>query len=341
MSHKIFVLLFSILFISCSSKNYSHSKNYQFKSANGLPNYQDLNYWAAHPWKKDLSDSIPEALRYSFQYDSLADVFFVHPTTLTSLKDDRWNADIDDAEINAKTDYSPILYQASVFNEKTRVFAPRYRQAHIKSFYKKGVEADQALELAYTDVKTAFLFYLQNYNNGRPIIIASHSQGTKHTTRLLKEFFENKPLQKQLVCAYLLGLSVPVDYFTDINTCADPTATGCIISWRIFKSGSIEPEFIANENYNSIVVNPLSWATGTELISAQNNLGGVLKNFKKIVPGVVNAQIHNNILWSSKPDIPGKIFFTRTNYHIGDINLFYVNIRKNVEQRITAFLNSN
>jgi hypothetical protein len=45
-------------------------------------------------------------------------------------------------------------------------------------------------------VKTAFLYYLQHYNNGRPIIIASHSQGATHGKRLLKEFFDGKELQK-------------------------------------------------------------------------------------------------------------------------------------------------
>ncbi len=47
-------------------------------------------------------------------------------------------------------------------------------------------DTDSAFEIAYADVKAAFEFYLKIYNNYRPIIIASHSQGTKHTGRLLK-----------------------------------------------------------------------------------------------------------------------------------------------------------
>ena len=53
------------------------------------------------------------------------------------------------------------------------------------------------------DVKAAFQYYLEHYNNGRPIIIASHSQGTTHAKRLLKEFFDGTALQHQLVAAYL------------------------------------------------------------------------------------------------------------------------------------------
>ena len=333
-----FFIVFLLTVSSCSKKNHASQTTYQFTSKTKIPDYTNLDYWAAHPWKKDLSDSVPADIRQQYRQDSLADVFFIHPTTLTNNTDTRWNAEIDDASINAKTDYSTILYQASVFNESCRIFAPRYRQAHIKAFYITGAEADTAFEIAYADVKAAFEFYLQNYNHKRPIIIASHSQGTKHAGRLLKEFFENKPLQTKLVCAYIIGMPVPEDYFTSLKPCEDSLATGCFVSWRTFKNESAEPQFILDEKFKSVVVNPLTWTTETTLISAKNNKGGVLKNFNNVVPHVVSAQIHNNILWSSKPDVPGKIFYTQKNYHIGDINLFYMNIRENAAARIHAFL---
>ena len=85
------------------------------------PDYQDLNYWAAHPWKWDPSDSVPAPLKIEpmiiGRIDSSVDVFFLHPTSFTKNKDRHIaNASIDDDYINAKTDYSTILYQASVFN---------------------------------------------------------------------------------------------------------------------------------------------------------------------------------------------------------------------------------
>ncbi len=325
-------------FISCSKKNYTQQGSYQPKSDTIIPDYNNLYYWAAHPWKKDLSDSIPADLKENYEADSLADVFFIHPTTLTDQNDARWNAAINDTFINSKTDISTILYQASVFNEKCRVFAPRYRQAHIRNFFINTPGTDTAFEIAYTDVKAAFEFYLKNHHNNRPIIIASHSQGTKHAGRLLKEFFENKPLHQRLVCAYLIGLPVPVDYFSTLKPCNDSLATGCFVSWRTFRKNTEEPEFIAGETFKAVVINPLTWTSETSFISSKFNKGGVLKNFNRVVPRVVSAQIHHNILWSSKPDVPGKIFYTQKNYHIGDINLFYINIRENAEARIKAFL---
>jgi hypothetical protein len=323
---------------SCSTKNYAHLSEYQFKSKNKIPDYSNLNYWAAHPWKKDLSDSVPRELLNTYKPDSLADVFFIHPTTLTDKSDSSWNATIDDAGLNEKTDYSTILYQASVFNETCRVFAPRYRQAHIKSFFIHSPESDSAFEIAYADVKAAFEFYLKTYNNNRPIIIASHSQGTKHAARLLKEFFENKPLQTQLVCAYIIGLPVSLDYFSTLKPCADSLTNGCFVTWRTFKRESAEPEFIVKEQFKCVVINPLTWTTTLDFAPSILNKGGILRNFNHVVPHAVSAQIHNNILWSSKPDVPGKIFYTQKNYHVGDINLFYMNIRENISARISAFL---
>jgi hypothetical protein len=334
-----FILLLSciLLLTACGKKNYAFLPEYQFRNTTGTPDYSNLDYWAAHPWKRNPADSVPGALRTSSHFDSAVDVFFIHPTTLTSYADHRWNADLDDARLNAKTDYSTILYQASVFNEKCRVFAPRYRQAHIRCFFVPDSVSRPYFDLAYEDIRTAFLYYMQNLNHGRPVIIASHSQGTRHAARLLKEFFDNRPLANKLVCAYIIGLPVADSFFTELKPCRDSASTGCIISWRTYKSGYTEPKFVARENFNAVVVNPLSWTTDTLNRSAVFNRGGVLKNFNKIVPHVVSARVHKNVLWCSKPNVPGKIFFTKKNYHIGDINLFYMNIRDNIAVRILAF----
>jgi len=151
---------------SCSDKYLVYKDQYRFKSKDGKPDYSDLHYWAAHPWKWDPSDSIPAPLRNE-KRDSAVDIFFLHPTMYTmKQKNNKLNADIDDEYINAKTDYSTILYQASVFNQHARVFAARYREAHISTYLiKDSVVAAAAFDLAYEDIKTAFEYFLQYYNN--------------------------------------------------------------------------------------------------------------------------------------------------------------------------------
>ena len=334
------ILITSALFFlsSCSQKNFSYKEQYTFKNINSKPDYSNLNYWAAHPWKWDPSDSVPAPLQSNYIKDSVADVFFIHPTTLTDYSDARWNANIDDSSLNAKTDYSTILYQASVFNEQCRVFAPRYRQAHLKAFYNNDKQKDSAaFDLAYTDVKSSFEYYLQYFNNGRPIIIASHSQGTVHAGKLLKEFFEGKALHNRLVCAYIIGMPIPENYFTDLKPCKDSLGTGCFVGWRTVKRNYNDTIFVSKETFKSYVTNPLTWTLNDEFAPAYLNTGGVLTNFNKITKGVVDAQVNGNVLWTCKPKFFGNIFLTKKNYHIGDINLFYTNIRNNVRTRIKMF----
>jgi len=331
-------ILFFLFFVGF--KSYCQPKdNFDKISKVDVTNYENFKNWAAHPWKKDNSDSIPKNLIEIETKDSIADVFFIHPTTFTQKDFKEWNADINDEELNINTDNTTILYQASVFNKSCRVFAPRYRQAHINAFYINQDSAKQYFDIAYNDIKNAFQYYLEHYNNGRPIIIASHSQGTKHAGRLLKEFFENKPLFKQLICAYIIGMPIPENYFTSIPPCGEANQTGCFVGWRTYKEG-YTPDNIKNEKFKCIVVNPLSWKLNEDYVSIKMNRGGVLKNFNKIVPKVVDAKISNNILWSCKPNVFGKLFFTAKNFHIGDINLFYMNIRENVDVRIKSYMDS-
>ena len=264
------------------------------------------------------------------------DVFFLHPTTFGSKKDTAWNADINDSVVNAKTDYTTILYQASAFNEG-RIFAPRYRQANIRAYFSKDtVSALRAFDRAYEDIKTAFQYYLDHFNQGRPIIIASHSQGSTHAERLLKEFFENKPLKSQLVAAYIIGMVIPKNYFDSLQPCRDSAQTGCFVGWRSLQEG-YEPDFVKKEKGNSYVVNPLLWVINEDYASSALNRGAVLLKFNKVFPQFADAQIHDGVLWMHKPHFPGSFLYRSKNYHIGDINLFYVNIRDNMRTRVNAF----
>ncbi len=326
------------LVVGCSRKNFSNKNTYNFRSGNGKPDYTDIRYWAAHPWKWDPSDSVPKDLRSTYLQDSVVDVFFIHPTTLTSNSDTSRNARIDDEQINNKTDFSSILYQASVFNEQGRVFAPRYRQAHFGNYFTDDtLRAKKSFDLAYEDVKNAFEVYLQDFNNGRPIVIAAHSQGTTHAARLLKEYFEGKVLQNRLVCAYIVGMPIPEDYFSVLRPCRDSLDTGCFMAWRTFKRGSPGSRFVQKETFKSVVTNPLTWTLDTLYAPDSLNTGGILRNFNKLNPAVVDAQVHENILWVSKPKFFGNFLIKSDNYHIGDINLFYNNIRQNLKTRIGMF----
>jgi Protein of unknown function (DUF3089) len=204
-------------------------------------------------------------------------------------------------------------------------------------FYDDTARAKQAFELAYSDIKKAFIHYLDYYNQGRPIIIASHSQGTTHAKRLIKEFFDGQTLKNRLVVAYLVGIYVDKNQFATIPVCRDSLQTGCFVSWRTFRRDYEGPSYISLEPGTATVVNPLTWTTDTVIAPKSLNKGAVLYKYNKVFPHTNDAQVRGNILWISKPKFPGGVLYKSKNYHVGDINLFYMNIRQDVRRRISLF----
>ena len=336
-------LLACLLFIvsGCGNSYRQFRSNYPVNTSTSEPDYSDLQHWAAHPHKSDPSDSVPVPLRKGYKPDSTIDVFFLHPTTyLDPLRVLGWNAPVNDIELNMRTDYTTILFQASIYNEVGRVFSPRYRQANLSAYFPQNADdsarALEAFELAYQDIKTSFGYYMEHYNNGRPIIIAAHSQGSTHGKRLLKEFFDSTRLKNKLIAAYLVGMPIESNYFSTLKACVNPWQTGCICSWRTYKDG-YQPEFVGNEKFTAIVTNPLTWDSSKPNATRDLNKGGVLLKFNKTVNRVANAAVHGNVLWAEKPHFFGNLFYTSKNYHVADMNLYYLSIRENAALRGKAY----
>ena len=136
-------------------------------------------------------------------------MFFIYTLHFFQTKKKDWNADIWTSSIRQDVFQKAIKYQASAWLNAGNLYVPFYRQAHYRIFLNPfSKEGEAAWEVAYQDIKNAFQFYVRHYNKGRPIIIASHSQGSMHAKRLIKEFFDQKPLQNQLVAAYLIGTRI-------------------------------------------------------------------------------------------------------------------------------------
>ncbi|MFN7115842.1 MAG: DUF3089 domain-containing protein [Saprospiraceae bacterium] len=333
------LLLLIVLFISACSTITSLPSQREAKSY--APDYFAPDSWAALPTKADNADRTPADTMPDRQASAEADVFFLHPTTYTEKrkKNDPWNASIYDIKLNKKTDDYPILYQASLFNAAGRVYAPRYRQAHLSAYFLEDtIKQKEIFDIAYNDVKRAFVHYLKHYNKNRPIIIASHSQGTTHAKRLLREFFDGKPLQNQLVAAYLVGIPVEADYFSYLKPCDSATDNGCFMSWRTYQKGRY-PKW-HKPGTPVVVTNPLTWSSDTSYAEKTLNNGGVLYKYNVILPAIADAQVHDGLLWINKPKFPGSFLWWNPNYHAGDYNLFYLNVRYNARQRVQSYLSN-
>jgi hypothetical protein len=171
-------------------------------------------------------------------------------------------------------------------------------------------------------------------------MIASHSQGSTHAKRLLKEFFDDKPLAKKLVAAYIVGMAIDPGDYVQLKACETPEATGCICAWRTYEEGYI-PDFVKKEKFNSIVTNPLSWNKNDTIVDRKLNKGSVLYQFNKITPKVADAINHEGILWSKKPHFLGSFLFRTSNYHIADYNFYYLSVRQNAVDRVNNYFKSN
>lgn len=323
------------------------------------PDYGELSNWAASPHKPSLSDVSPGFI-LPRQHIKAADVFFIHPTTyicsdhghcsimlerneinrvIAHENREPPNAATDDKKLNAYTDRGTIRMQASAFNDCGRIFAPRYRQAHLKMFFLKPSDrVTAAFDLAYGDIKRAFEYYLDNEGGNRPIIIAGHSQGSLLGIRLLREFFDGTALQKRLVCAYLPGFHLPKDSFIHLPLAADERALGGFLGWRSYQRGRV-PVDLPQEKGDSLCVNPLVWTDTMAKISIGRVISGI-EDMNTPMPQGLAATIEPQtkvLLVDLPPQMPPKMR-KHQNLHLYDYSLFWLLIRENAIKRTMCFL---
>ncbi|TCP28217.1 DUF3089 family protein [Tenacibaculum skagerrakense] len=331
-SFKLFFFLFAVVsFYNCKSTY----KTQAFLQENipPKPDYTKESSWAVLPEKYT-----EEFKQYaSTNIDKLqTDVFYVYPTLISDKKDVRWNVPITDSEQNDKVLNKAVLMQASAFATAGKVYVPYYRQAHIRSYRMFNQGGKEAQELAYSDVKNAFEIYLKKYNNGRPIIIVGHSQGTTHTSRLLKEFFDGKPLQSKLIAAYIPGIRMKADTYTSIQPMTTPNETGGFVSWNTYKKGHY-PKKDKDWYKGSVTTNPITWDNSKETTLEEHK--GFLYTNGKIYDEALSIKITDGLVWSSNPKFPMCFFMSfLKNYHAGDINLFWQDIRDNAVLRVNTWL---
>ncbi len=173
--------------------------------------------------------------------DPPIDCFYVYPTVSGQTTT---NADltVDPAQT------AVAILQASRFSQVCRVYAPMYRQITVTGIRAllsgalPGGEAAASITTAYGDVLSAWQDYLAHYNNGRGVVLISHSQGTLMLRRLLISEIDPKPeMRGLLVSALLIGGNVTVAKgkdvggdFQNIPACRSADQTGCVVAYSAF-----------------------------------------------------------------------------------------------------------
>jgi len=301
------------------------------------PDYFNRDHWAALPDRQDGADYTPAGVTDG-QAQASADVFFVHPTTY--LSNAGWNAPMGHESSGRWVDNAVMMGQASVFNGAARVFAPRYRQAQIYAFLALEDGGNDALELAYTDIETAFDYFLTEYNQGRPFIVAGHSQGALLTRWLIERRISGTPLRQRMVAAYPIGYPMAVaelaESMPDIPVCGFANQTGCLATWNTISDGykAVQP------TAGLVCVNPLTWTKDATQGNFEDNKGAMSKKSEALMMAVADGRCDNGMLYVSEirtdvyDDLPD---MGKGNHHLIDYSLFWSNFRNNVSDRVAAF----
>ena len=313
--------------------------------------------------KQRIASFMEEASDYSIQDNWLhlpdeaakrVDTIYLYPTAIMDASEgapEICEIDNESMRTMAKGFYEG---QAVVYDESTNVYAPYYRQVNLAAVTGLSTEERDALSSStpQTDVFAALDYYFENYNGGRPFILAGHSQGSQMLTNVLGKYMkDHEDYLKRMVAAYVIGYSVTDEFLAEhpyLTFAEGETDTGVIVSWNTEGEG--------NKDQDSFVIlpgakciNPLNWVTDEAYAPATLNLGGRIMNSDsgeyETVPEAADAQIYPErgviITTTTAINPVAAEGFGTDSFHNGDYSLFYYNLQENVEKRIEAFFSKN
>jgi hypothetical protein len=315
-----------LFFIACINSLFFFSQPLDFSSAE---NWLVLPEKSPKFFKESTIDST---------YIRSVDVFYIFPTLLVDYSDLRWNAEMTDIKWKEEALETAIRYQASAWVECGRMFAPYYRQAHLKAYDSIQGRGREALLFAYEDIRASFMEYLEKYNEGRPFILAGHSQGCTQLTLLIKEFIDDKPLAKQLIAAYMPGIGLNSNEFHSIPFMTTPKQVGGFVTWNTMND---QPD---NDLYplwykGKVCINPITWDL-TKTTPRSLHKGFYYTN-EKCYTQVFETELIDGAICVRNFRPPFQLAVKKyKNLHIGDVNLFWKDIELNCKERIKAYLDA-
>ena len=297
------------------------------------PDYSNTDFWAVLPeqYPAELLDITNSTSQ------NKVDVFFVYPTLLTDKKDPSWNADLSREDIRKDVLDKSVKFQASSWAKAGNIYVPFYRQSHYKTYVEPyDQDGPASWKIAYEDVSKAFEYYLEHFNKGKGIIIAGHSQGSIMAKELMKDYFDGKDLQKQLIAAYLPGVRVKVDELGSIQPMYKPDAVGGFVSWNTYKKKNY-PKTYEKWYKGGVTTNPITWDQSTKTSRDQHL--GTLNSDGIIYKNAIGIEVVDGLIWSTVPRIPKRFFLSFIkSYHFADVNLFWKDIEVNAQLRTKKWL---
>ena len=340
------------------------------------PDYSQSRAWLVLPGQSAAVDDVPpQSGLTNLQANGPVDVFYLLPTTSNVDYRAAPNVAYDDPDAHAFA-VQIAKNQLTAFNGIGRIYAPLYREVPNSLWGAPVPDIQKPLELAYRDTRAAFDYYLAHYNAGRPIVLVSHSQGDIDLFRLLLEEFDGKPLLGQLVAAYIVGQPLDAafyDDYTQVRSCQTPADLGCVLDWCSFSDGYSDAAIATwareqdywipkTQSWGEPLapfapsINPLEWTNDGRTSPSTLDLGSIptaisfpapaAPQLQPLMPGLVTARAGNGATFVTPALLPPGFSLTLGGgtatgsgvLHYWDFQLFWLNIRANVRDRVNAYL---
>jgi metallophosphoesterase (TIGR03768 family) len=307
--------------------------------------------------ESDNSNSTPKATDYSKTNHWLTvpatnmpvDIFYLYPTSWTSTNSNPEVCAIDNPSMLQKAPQA-FAKQATAFETVGNIYAPFYRQDNLSPSNRLEIIAG----IPTLDAVAAFDYYIKNFNNGRPFILAGHSQGSDVLSNLLAGYMKAHPVVlARMIAAYVIGFPITAEYLTNnphLKFAEGPGDTGVIISYNTEAPDVLPGANPVLSGLIGVVINPLTWTRAETLATTNQGFGSFMPNTNGVyvrVPQYADARIDisNGVLICSSADknalgtIDGLAGFGV--YHNFDYPFYYFNIRSNAANRVTKFLGSS
>ncbi len=201
-------------------------------------------------------------------------------------------------------------------------YSPYYRQVTMETYTSDSL-VEARMPLAYGDVRKAFDYYLEHYNNGRPFILAGFSQGAMDVMDLLNELTDST--YSRLVAAYVIGYKV-TDTNAHIRPAQDSADLGVTICYNSVRDNSCAVPILSDGNL--MAINPVNWSTdATPATLIDPRYGDTLT----VTLDTASLLLH--IGGYTRNDYMLPLIGCEGNYHCLEISLFSDVLRRNIALR--------
>lgn len=275
-----------------------------------------------------------------------ADLFLIAPTIDMN---DEYQMSMEDEE-NKQAFVGALNMERGIYEDSTRMFAPFYRQLAMKGYSLDPKEREQYMQAAYKDVSDAFSYYLENENEGRPIVLAGFSQGADMCYRLLEEYFGDEALNDRLVAVYAIGWPCTkemTEKYPQIRPATSEDDIGVVISFDC-EAPEVQETFIVPAGIQAMTINPLNWKTDSTPAAKEENEGACFTDYSgdilSEVRGLCGCYIDEErgvvkVTDIDPADYPAILgLLPEGGYHIYDYQFFFRNLQENVAERVERFL---